>query len=1444
MAFGPESWKEITPSRFPWEREALAFLREHLPSHEPYRAFTNFEFLARDGSINEVDALIVTPRGCFLVEIKSWHGEIRGDFAEWIRIHDGQRRTEENPLRLANKKAKRLKELFEHNWPRGDKSTSRIPFIAPLVFLSAEGINNRLEMASAGDVVTRKDVIEHLVHIPEAQANDPRFHRIDKPLARHITQALEKIGVRTRKQRIGDYELGALLHDGDVWQEWEAKPASIDGVRKRLRIYKVADVASPEMRATIRRGAEREYVALQTANHPGLLRAEHFTQSEIGPAVVFEHDPSDERLDRYVCSRGEKITFSQRLDFLRQIAEAVAYAHGQKLVHRALAPSSVLIRKPDSPKRHAIVFNWQTSARAADSGTHSTTRGRLTATSHVSALLEDGAAAYLAPEILTTPDTDDPRLDVFSLGAIGFFLFTGTPPASSLLELTEKVKEGEGLRLESVLDGAPKPIAELLREATHPEVGRRIESAKEFLAFLEDAEEKLTRPDEPGDGGPSALDPPNAKVGERLGDEYTVKSRLGSGSSAVAYLVTRGDDASGGSEVVLKVALDPSYNERLRGEGEILAKLRHPGVVRYHETIEIAGHAALVLDRAGKETLGDRLRRDGSLQTDLLERFGRDLLEVLEYLEGEGILHRDIKPENLGITERGKNDELHLVLLDFSLSRAPADAIFAGTRYYLDPFLQTRKAKRFDAHAERFAAAMTLHEMATGVLPKWGDGVSNPSALDCEATIEGDRFPAGPRKRLAEFFVRALARRTEDRFGNTEEMLTAWRKAFAVKAKNDVETKLDEAEQRQALATATLTTTIGELLLSTRAENALDRAGVTNVRGFVDLPEGELWRMRGVGTKTRDELTALKRELGKRFGPTGTAPVANAKKSSKASGDHNESISDSSASDADLTIDALVRLLVPKRGNAKATLSWLLGLEPLPAPIVPKAPLWPSLVEVARVADLTPAGVGATLNKQRLAWEKMPAMKALQDDVVMLLDQLGEVALIDELIDKLVPLRGFYERDPSVRRRYGAAVLRGAIETERKSETPRLTIERHAERVFVAREGEGRDGSRTISAVRQLGLVADEIAADAKDGLVLAPEAALEKLRLSYPARNLTGLSLPRLARLAVSVSSNAALSSRLEIYPRGLAVDRALRLAHGAFAGVKELEVAEIHSRLHARYPECAPLPPRPELDALLDRVGFRFEFDLKAANGKGAYRSKDIAHGTISSDTTRSSRHATVHGEAGRAPRPSQSVEESESIAEARAFEERLVRADRDGAFLVLAASPSDALDAERELRHRFKRLVTYSFESLLIDALDAKARALGADWSVVLAADAAPADSDDGRRLRQLVTSVLPEIEARLSTCETTILLTNLGLLARYDRIHLIDRLRDRVTVRPSASDPGLFGLWLLVPCDGLAEAPRIDARAVPVLTPAQWARVPRAWIKNVHRGSTNVVAVPSP
>jgi serine/threonine protein kinase len=229
-------------------------------------------------------------------------------------------------------------------------------------------------------------------------------------------------------------------------------------------------------------------------------------------------------------------------------------------------------------------------------------------------------------------------------------------------------------------------------------------------------------------------------------------------------------------------------------------------------------------------------------------------LEIVRFLEEQGIPHRDIKPDNIGVGPVGRGDKLHLTLFDFSLSRTPPENLEAGTQGYLDPMLPLRK--RWDLHAERYAAAVTLFELATGTLPKWGDGRSEPSQIEDEATIDAELFDPSLREALVPFFRKALRRDAGERHHNAEEMLRDWRDCFTTIEAAGAATEADEEELRQRLQEAEFESSIHELGLGTRAANALDRANVLTVEDLLTVPMRRLLRLRGVGNRTRREIAA------------------------------------------------------------------------------------------------------------------------------------------------------------------------------------------------------------------------------------------------------------------------------------------------------------------------------------------------------------------------------------------------------------------------------------------------------------------------------------------------------------------------------------------------------------------------------------------------------------
>jgi hypothetical protein len=241
----PPRWKIITPSQYDRERNALDFVRAGLPDHDPYRAWTNFEFQTDDGAIYEVDLLVLTKQGFWLVECRARHGRISGDVGTWNCSVDGKYRTEDNPVLLADRKAKALSSLL-----KAQAATAKVrpPWLDALVFLSADDVQfdltgparNRVclkDRPREGDRSERKGIIRALMNRDCAEVDsDPRA-TIDIKVAKALSRAMEQAGIRPsqRSRRIGDYILGDLLADGPGYQDRLAKHAAFDDVYCRVR---------------------------------------------------------------------------------------------------------------------------------------------------------------------------------------------------------------------------------------------------------------------------------------------------------------------------------------------------------------------------------------------------------------------------------------------------------------------------------------------------------------------------------------------------------------------------------------------------------------------------------------------------------------------------------------------------------------------------------------------------------------------------------------------------------------------------------------------------------------------------------------------------------------------------------------------------------------------------------------------------------------------------------------------------------------------------------------------------------------------------------------------------------------------------------------------------------------------------------------------------------
>jgi hypothetical protein len=418
---------------------------------------------------------------------------------------------------------------------------------------------------------------------------------------------------------------------------------------------------------------------------------------------------------------------------------------------------------------------------------------------------------------------------------------------------------------------------------------------------------------------------------------------------------------------------------------------------------------------------------------------------------------------------------------------------------------------------------------------------------------------------------------------------------------------------------------------------------------------------------------------------------------------------------------------------------------------------------------------------------------------------------VHELAMQLRAARGSVEEDEAEILRLATAVLRACIELEAARENPRFTLFAEAAPALVA----GDEEAATYAWL--LGEEADRLAAS--DPLP-SPARAEEDLALVPRPESTAPLPLQRLLRLAATASKRAALSSRNELYPRGMAAEQALRLSLGSLAGARVLTPGEIRERVHGRYPDAEPLPARPDLDRLLADAGADRDWREDGDAGPGYY----ARHlGFASTGTSSPHRYDTT------AP----AVDATPEVLDARALEEKLRHAARTGSFLALTVEPRRMAQAEAEVLRRFPR-ERLSLDRLLLEAMRAQAEILKVRWPVVLAADAEARDSRDFQNLLRLVGRAAPVVQQRILTLRGPALLVHPGLLARYELMKMLDDLRDA-----SGTKNGPPGLWLLIP-QVAAGLPTIDGQPVPVLSTAHWARLTDAWLTNAHRAGSKPAA----
>lgn len=220
------------------------------------------------------------------------------------------------------------------------------------------------------------------------------------------------------------------------------------------------------------------------------------------------------------------------------------------------------------------------------------------------------------------------------------------------------------------------------------------------------------------------------RVGTVLLDRYVLDRKIGEGGMGMVY---RAMHLGLGEAVAVKFLRDiwrwsDEHNARFRREAQLLARLRHPGIVSILDFGELGEEPFMVMELVRGRTLDEVTAEEGNLSRRRIARIFGQLLDVLAVAHAENVVHRDMKPENVMLVDDADD---RIKVLDFGIAyvadrtagdvRLTRTGEFRGTAHYMAP--EQWKAAGVGPKADVYALGVMLFEALAGYLPFDGDEV-------------------------------------------------------------------------------------------------------------------------------------------------------------------------------------------------------------------------------------------------------------------------------------------------------------------------------------------------------------------------------------------------------------------------------------------------------------------------------------------------------------------------------------------------------------------------------------------------------------------------------------------------------------------------------------------------------------------------------------------------
>ncbi|WP_197452410.1 serine/threonine-protein kinase [Rosistilla carotiformis] len=215
----------------------------------------------------------------------------------------------------------------------------------------------------------------------------------------------------SKMQQVGAYELLEKIGEGGMGYVYRARHSLL----KRASAVKIL---RPDRLTMVDVGRfDREVKLAAQLTSPHTIRILDYGRTDDG-LIYFAMEYLDGLTLSTVILRSGSLPTSRVLHFLIQLCKSIEEAHTAGLIHRDIKPENIIITRRGNEPDWLILFDFGLAKSVAPNSREFRTRETIWA----------GTPMFMSPERVRTPAAVDPRMDVYAIGAVGYFMLTGRPP--------------------------------------------------------------------------------------------------------------------------------------------------------------------------------------------------------------------------------------------------------------------------------------------------------------------------------------------------------------------------------------------------------------------------------------------------------------------------------------------------------------------------------------------------------------------------------------------------------------------------------------------------------------------------------------------------------------------------------------------------------------------------------------------------------------------------------------------------------------------------------------------------------------------------------------------------------------------------------------------------------------------------------------------------------